>query len=370
MIRDMKSVAGELPLKSRLVERVRHALRAEILQGRRTGRLPSERGLAEEFEVSRPTLHMALVALQHEGLVGALSRRSWRVTKRIHPARAAAPRRNDIMILRSTRDKPDLAEFVLVTDPLRQKLHRLGYDLKIMDPFARGLKDVDRILAAFDAAHRPAFYILLSVPPQVHRWFVQRGIPALVNGTREPDVRLPAIDLDNEVMMRHATHYLLRRGHRNIVFFNVPFIYGGSAVQQNVFRQTCAAWPTGDAIAHVITSSVRPTEVTNAVLRVFAHARRPTAVIAMDTEYVFSLYSTLATLGLRIPQHVSVLVLWHTPLLDFLNPLPTCYQVSWKLWADRIARVICNYFRLGVLPTTFAKVMPTLREGKSVASVK
>jgi len=360
---------ASLPLKSRLAERVREALRAEIRQGHWRGELPPERRLAQEFEVSRPTLHMALRALQKEGVVQTSPRHPWRVAHQAPHGTVTAARRPEVMLLRYTRVKPDLADLSLVTEPLRQKMHQLGYALKIMDPFARGLKNMDRILSAFDREHRPAFYVLLSVPPQAHRWFVQRGIPAAVSGSREPDVPLPALDMDNEVVMRHATQYLLRRGHRRIAFFNVPIVAGGAAVQEKVFRDTCAAWPTGDVEARLITSPVRPVAVADAVRRAFLRRGRPTALIASDAEQVLGVYSTLATLGLRIPRDVSVLVFGHCPFMDFLNPLPTCYRVSWDQWANRIARVIRNYLRIGVLPTTFAKVMPTLREGKSVATV-
>lgn len=151
-----------------------------------------------------------------------------------------------------------------------------------------------------------------------------------------------------------------------------------AAIALRLYQQTVHVQPDGVSRraggaqfgqAHVITSPVRPAAVAEAVRRVFTEPRRPTALIAPDAEQVLGVYSTLAALGLRIPRDVSVLVLGHWPFLDFLNPLPTCYRVSWDHWASRIARVIRNYFRIGVLPTTFAKVMPILREGKSVATV-
>jgi len=359
-----------IALKSRLVERVRDALRADILQGHRTGRLPSERHLAEEFEVSRPTLHTALQALQREGLVEISPRQPWRVAPRARANPPSATRRAEVMMLRCTRVKPNLADWLLVTDHLRQKLHHLGYHLRIMDPFARGLKNLDRILTDFDAEHRPAFYVLTSVPSQIHRWFAQRNIPAIIDGSREPDLSLPALDMDHEVLLRHATQYLLRHGHRHITFFNVPAVAVGATVQEQVFRRACAAWPSGDTHARVIRSPVRPAAVAETVRRLFTAPHPPSALIVADFEHVIGLYATLATLGLRIPRDVSVLVLGHWPSLDFLNPLPTCYRVSWDQWASRIARVIRNYFQLGVLPTTFTKVMPTLREGKSVAALR
>ena len=60
----------------RLTEMVRSALHQQISSGQypRRTRLPSERELAAEFNVSRPVVRVALAHLRSDGLVESISR--------------------------------------------------------------------------------------------------------------------------------------------------------------------------------------------------------------------------------------------------------------------------------------------------------
>src|ERR1041384_5437129 len=196
--------ARPLPAKSRLAERVREAIREEIQRGRSKERLPPERHLAGAFQVSRPTLHLALHALERDGLLGREERKPWRIIETNRPHAHARDRQPEVMLLRYGRIYADQTTLLLLTDPLRQKLHRLGLGLSIMDPFTKGLNALPKTLTALDAEYRPIFYVLSSVPPEVHRWFNARRLPALVFGTRAPDVQLPCVDIDHGVTVRHA----------------------------------------------------------------------------------------------------------------------------------------------------------------------
>ncbi|MBI4025427.1 MAG: GntR family transcriptional regulator [Verrucomicrobia bacterium] len=377
-ILDMGRGSGPLVLTARLAERVREAIRAEIQSGRWDGDLPPERRIAQEFQVSRPTLHMALRALQKEGLLRTQPRQPWRVARsvcragtgrRFHGS-SKRDRRPDVVMLRYGRVKPNLTNVMFLTDPLQRKLHALGYGLRIVDPFAHGTKGVEKTLFQWDAEHRPAYYLLASVPPVIHRWFEARKIPTMIFGSRDHNVRMPALDLDTEATVRHAVEHLLRRGHRQIALLNLPSAgVVGARITNETFLRICAHEARRGARGFIQSCAARPAAVEAAIRRMFARAHPPTAVLVTgDFELVISLYTMLPALGLRIPRDVSVLVLGHSPLLDFLRPFPACYKFSWEQWASRIARIIRNHARLGLWPTKFWKVIPTLREGDSVAT--
>jgi len=59
----------------RLYERVAHTLAREVMSGKYPigGRMPSERDLATRFEVSRPTIREAMIALEVDGLVEVIT---------------------------------------------------------------------------------------------------------------------------------------------------------------------------------------------------------------------------------------------------------------------------------------------------------
>src|ERR1051326_2519430 len=247
-----------LSLKSRLAERVREAIRVELSRGRWKDRPPPERHLAQEFQVSRPTLHMALSALERDGFLRSDERKPWQIIKTGRPHAQVRVRQPDVVLLRYGRVYADQSTLLLLTDPLRQKLHRLGLGLTIMDPFTKGLQGLSKTLADLDAEHRPMFYVLCSVPPDVHRWFNARRLPALVFGTRAPDVQLPGVDIDHGVTVRHAVEYLLRRGHRRVGFLNHPPIAGGAKMASETFLRSCQEWSHGTVDAIVEETTIRP----------------------------------------------------------------------------------------------------------------
>ena len=359
----------ERPLKSLLPERVRDAIRSDIQRGRWTGQLPSERRLAQELQVSRPTMLTALCALQTEDFVRAESGEAWYIVRRVSSRPRPAVRKAEVALLRYAKDYPDLTSLLPLTDSLRQQLHRLGYGLLIVDASAQGSKGLDQTLARIDAQYRPSFYLLSSVPRAVHRWFEGRETPTIVLGSRAPEVRLPAIEFDPDTTFRHAVQYLLRRGNRRIALLTLPSVSPGAERITRTFVNTCADWRDGEVQGVIHTTVARPQSIESIVRRMLGGARPPSAVIAAHLDFVIGLYTVAGELRLQIPRDVSVLSTCYWPILDCLRPIPTCYKFSWENMASRVARLISNYLRLGVWPTTFWNLQPTLREGDSVATL-
>ena len=364
------SLRPALSLRSRLAERLREALRAEIRSRRWVGVLPSERHLSREFQVGRPTLHLALRSLQREGIVRGRPGKPWEIVEQAAPAFRAPKRRAEVVFLRNAQIKPDLTSILPFIDTLRQKLHRLGFDLSVVDALMHGAKRLDKTLSEIDAEHRPSFYMVFSVPVEVHRWFQGRDVPTLIFGWRSPEIRLPALDFDTVTTMRHAVEYLVRHGHRRIVLLMNPPRATGDDKIIDAFESTCEQHAFVGVTGTIQTSLARPSEVKAAVRRCFSRTPYPTAIIAPDLEFVISLYATLGELGMAIPRKVSVLATWHWPILDYLAPVPTCYEEPWDKLANHAMRIISDYLRLGVWPNDFRKLLPSLREGESVASLK
>src|SRR5262249_53555082 len=117
------------------------------------------------------------------------------------------------------------------------------------------------------------------------------------------------------------------------------------------------------------TAVARPDAVKAAIRRFFVSAPFPTAIIPTDLELVVALYSTLAEMGISIPRKVSVIATGHWPILDYLSPLLTCYDLPMDRMATHALRIINDYMRLGVWPKSFHNLLPTLREGLSVATI-
>ncbi|HWT50921.1 MAG TPA: GntR family transcriptional regulator, partial [Caulobacter sp.] len=75
------------PDPQKLYQQVARSIAASIAEGRYVpgDRLPSERGLADSFGVSRPTIREAMIALEFQGLVEARQGSGVYVTARTKP---------------------------------------------------------------------------------------------------------------------------------------------------------------------------------------------------------------------------------------------------------------------------------------------
>ena len=281
-------------------------MRVDIRRGRWDTRLPAERALVREYQVSRPTLNVALRALAREGLVRTRPGHPWYINSSLHPPRSSRRRQRKVIMLRYRRFKREQIGLRLLTERLPQKLHELGYQFQEIDPFKHGHQRMAETLAAFEAEHRASLYLLASVPPAVHRWFEAHDIPAFVIGARAPNVTLPAMGLDAPATIRHAVQYLLRHGHRRLALLNLPPITVGAAQFKEAFLAVCTETANRGTRGFVQTTSTRSEAMEAAIRRLFSRAQRPTAVFVTDIDLAIGLYTTLGMLGLRIPRDVSV----------------------------------------------------------------
>ena len=359
----------QLPLKSRLAERVRETIRTDLLRGRWSKTLPSERHLSAEYGISRPTLHLGLCLLEDDGLIRFRRGQPWEILyKRRKPAQGV--QRPEVVVVRNAKLKPDITSFLPLIDMLRHELHRMGLDLVVVDALLQGVENLNRTLLAIEAERRARFYLLLSVPAAVHRWFQARDLRAVILGSRTTDVTLPAIEFDSIVAIQHAIDYLMRRGHRQIGLFIHRLVAVGDAAVTRIFVETCAARKDQGLQGVRQTCVAFPPSVKSAAHKLLARAQMPSAVIATDLELVIGLYATAAGLGIHIPSQLSVVSTAYLPILDYLSPVPTCYQFHWEKMANQAIRIIRDSQRLGEWPNKFCQLLPTLREGESVRKLK
>lgn len=353
-----------LPIKSRLADRVREVIRTELIRGRWRDHLPSERSLSKQYEVSRPTLHLALRALEDEGFLRFRRGQSWKIRERRWPSRHG--RRPEVALIRNAKVKPDITSFLPLLDIFRLQLHRLNLDLVVVDALIPGMKHLDSLLSEIEATHQARYYFLLSVPASVHRWFASHRMRAVILGSRTPDVRLPAIEFESTVAINHAIDYLIRRGHRQLGLLIHTLVAVGDTAVADIFMKTCMERADQGVKGVSQTCVARVLAVNSAVRKLLTRTVPPSAIIATDLELVMGLYTTAAELGIRIPHDLSVISLNYSPILDYLTPLPTCYQFSWERMAIRTVRLIRDFQRLKVWSNKFYQLLPTLREGDSV----
>ena len=358
------------PRPVRMVEMVRQMLLNDIRRRRWTTDMPSERHLGKELRVSRPTLRLALHLLADEGVIKLQRRRPCRIVKTAIVNTCPTKRRSEIILLYNIRTKPDLTSIATLVVQLQQKCHPFGYGLRMLDYMQSGKKGIAASLLHIDAEYRPSMYLLMSVPAAVHAWFARRKIPCVILGSHEPGIELATIEQDQVALVRHAVTHLFRNGHRRIGFLQAPMSSVGALQGLEAFYTACSKLADRGVKGTALTSAGRPEAVTSAVRRMFTGVNPPTAVIFADLELGIGLYTTLASLRLHIPRQVSVLSLSHWPLLDFLNPQPTCYSAPWEKISSHIMQFVESLARFGTWSRKTRVIFSELRPGgKSIAQL-
>jgi len=170
-------------------------------------------------------------------------------------------------------------------------------------------------------------------PPELKSFVDEHQLPAIwvnTNLREEHDCIYYADRQAAREMVRH----LLERGHRRIALLRPPWDIHYSAVERYAgYLEELAAWGVPPYPGH--DRLVMDNEFAGFVADLFRRADPPTAVIPV---YKGSgeLYTLLHSLGLRIPQDVSV-VRWR----DESNPHDRCYPES--------AGMVINSFQVGRL---------------------
>lgn len=118
----------------KLYQQVARSIAASIAEGRYVpgDRLPSERGLADSFGVSRPTIRDAMIALEFQGLVEARQGSGVYVTTRVKPEEDAAEAEVGALELTEARrlfEGESCALAAAVSDDQIAGLERIARDL-------------------------------------------------------------------------------------------------------------------------------------------------------------------------------------------------------------------------------------------------
>lgn len=140
------------------------------------------------------------------------------------------------------------------------------------------------------------------------RFLTRMGIPFIVHGRVGADPRHAYFDIDNEGIFYEITQHLLGLGHRRIALVNGVQRRNYVTLRDQGYRRALAEQGIDYA-----PEFIRYGEMTEALgmvsaVEMFAlGGKTPTAIICGNVRIAKGVYRALASLGLRIPQDVSVM---------------------------------------------------------------
>ena len=166
---------------------------------------------------------------------------------------------------------------------------------------------LDRLLGNREAKPNCIGVILSCCPREVKQYFIDSGLPAVVQGHLDEDIELPFVDRDQRSMGYLAAAHLLERGHRRIgCLMYSQWRPGDGMLVSGVQRAMGEAQLGADAL--VISSVPGGNEelIRQAAKTMLDGPDRVTAVITRADGMAIECLKTIKQLKLRVPEDVAV----------------------------------------------------------------
>lgn len=299
-----------------LYESVKDALVAAIERGHFTPnhRLPSTKELSEQMSVSLVTAHRALQELEAAGIV---ERSQGRGTFVVEPGQRSAHKLRFALVLHA---EASLADFYhsRILEGMRQACHEQSADLTIYSygsPLPRELHG----------------YLLVNPLPDelddIARRLQDRP-GKLVVGAQSHLETVKSVDVDNRVLSAQVVEHLIDLGHKRIGYVGNEPKLSNSRDRWDGFLEAlarCGCKPDPRHVLHVQDWRLTATEKMR-LSRMLTSSDRPTAIYAGGYYYALDLYDAASTLGLSIPQELSVVGVDDPPSAAHLSPPLTTVQ--------------------------------------------
>ena len=282
--------------------------------------LPSEKALAAQLQVSRPTVRHALEILIDEGLLVRKPGRGTFVTdadarqqhKRTGNLALIGPEMGDSFLMRLITG----AEHVASQNGYHLILCNAGNQIAVEQKYMRDLWEGTKVdgflIMAADAPH----------PHPVFCEFQRSGVPMILIDRYFPDLQVPFVVSDNRRGGYLVTRHLLDLGHREIGFVTRPNLYVSSVAQRlqgykqalqeaGIAYDCCRVFqgllPWMSEVQVLEKPSPVLTNYDKAAIREFLLSQRcPSAVWACNNIIALQIIEVCKELGRRIPEDLAL----------------------------------------------------------------
>lgn len=347
-----------------LVTQVAGILRKAIHQGEWSGRLPGERALSGDLQVSRPTLRKAIDLLRKEGLLDTSHGRGTRMVGQAGNKRSVTGKSRTIGFLCPCPLHGLSHSSLFLIEDLQRHLSDAGYKLEIHAEARFRRKYPLATLERLTGEREVACWILHISSPAIQNWFSRRGIPAVISKLRHEGVVLPSIDCHYSAIAQHAAARFISLGHRRIVFLAGTDKAAHDVALENGFRQAFQASGLKAPVSFRHESSVLG--IRTALSRLFDAKEPPTGLMAPAAATVLTVMGHLSVSGIRVPEDISVICGMDDPLLAYHVPAITRYSVNMLAYARRLSRMVLQVANAEAIKADRVQVEPRFIRGETL----
>lgn len=357
-----------VPPRISLVQQLELILKTGITQGRWKNILPGERRLSEELQVSRSSLRLALESLEQQGIVDNHQGKSRRLLALLPPHRTDVT--NKRVCLLSPKPLWQLRSFDgLWIDELRAKMQEANREFWVHDSAKTFRQKPSKALKDLVAQYPKTCWLLLHSSYEMQSWFDENGMPAVIAGTAHSDIRLPSVDSDHRATCRHAAGAMLAHGHRRIVFLTCRSKLAGDIDSEIGFKEAFTYGREEPAQPSIEYYDDSIEAICRTLNRLFQSHDKPTAILIARSEAVLTAITHLGRIGIKIPDHVSLVARDEEPYLTHIVPQITRYSLKPRTYATKIMRAIQQSLVGNSLPPAIVRLVPTLLPGKTLARI-
>lgn len=353
-----------IPARHSLITQAADILREELKTGGEF--LPSERFLADQLKVSRPTLRAALAMLRRAKLIRVIPGQGSRI---VHQPQAGATNHSSkivgILSTEPTHLLPSTEIFVI--GELRRHLHQLGYQLEVFVDGRLRWRRPQSILKNLVRQHPVCGWLLETQRLPVQRWFADQRLPSIVLGTCYENIHLSSIDVDFRAVTRHATGLLLRLGHRRIILLIRQSGLAGDMESERGFLEAFQSTAHAGVLPSVVYHNQTVEIIQDRLNSLFYSKNLPTAIIVSHSHDALTTLTCLTRMGFRIPKDVSLISRDDADFLAHVVPAMTRYIFNWGNFSRKVFRMITQITSTGQLTSQNVRMMPQFFKGETLA---
>jgi DNA-binding LacI/PurR family transcriptional regulator len=354
-----------LPKRSSLVAQTATILRESIQAGVFTDVLPGELELCERFQVSRVTLRAALLQLRREGWVKSHQGRRREIIRQ--PARQPAPAASDRVVLLSPVSLEKMQATALFwVDALRDHLAAAGYRLEFHASQACSSVHPERTLESLLHRLRPAGWVLYLCNAPLQEWFSRRGLPAVITGSRHPQVELSSVDMDYAATCSHAAGLLAARGRRQLALLMPRSGHAGNLESERGFVEAGDKLKS-QGVRTVVTHHDGSVGAVCRALDTLLEGPDPVSgLLVAKPAHVLTALTHLLRRGVTVPRQMSLISRDDDPMLEHVVPTITRYHTDPVLYARKVSRLVVDLVRNGVRRWHDSRLMPDMIRGETL----
>ncbi len=352
-------------------EHVREYIRRKIADGdiREGDTLPGELELSQQLAVSRNTIRHALGALEQEF---RLERTPGRGTVYLGP-RTRTSGVQTIGVVNSTLMVGIYPEMI---HGIEDGLYRGGYTMILTNgnhDHQKERESIDRMMnqGISGLVIEPTGNGRLTAEDPFVATLNKLDLPIITTGCQIPGLNASYVTMDDRAVGRHATTYLIERGHRRIGMVYMDDTQAGS-LRFEGYREALrdAGIPeNADHIASFASTDPDPTAAVSGTRSILdTPGGPPTAIFYFNDQIALESYPAFAEAGLSVPGDISVVGVDNIPKAADARPGLTTFNHPKYLMGKIVAEIMLARFERHTTPGDHGLVFqPDLVERESVA---